>query len=176
MTLPELAKSAVENYLQKGTVLNFSSFPHDYLPEDFFTKKAGTFVTIEKNKELRGCIGTYLSTKENIIQEVIDNAISAAVSDPRFAPVSLDELSKLRFIVYLLGEPEQINDIGELDPKDYGVIVKSADFPEKVGLLLPDLEGVDTIEKQIYIAYKKAGINPAKEKIELYRFKADKYS
>lgn len=190
-----LAKQAVENYIKKGKIIDL---PAD-LPKEISTKKEGAFVTIEKGGDLRGCIGTYLPTRKNIAEEIIHNAISAATEDYRFGLIKEEELPKLSYTVYILSEPKLVKDLKELNPKKYGVIVKTAPlspsrpmgearlkeaagdvvfnghFVAKTGLLLPDLEGVDTIEKQIYIACQKAGIDPRIEKIIIYRFSVDKY-
>jgi AmmeMemoRadiSam system protein A len=178
-----LAKQAVETFIKEGKIIK----PPENLPEEFLKKRAGTFVTIEKNGELRGCIGTYLPIRESIAKEVIHNAIAAATEDWRFGPVQKEELPYLSYTVYILGEPELVKDISELDPKKYGVIVKSipispsgdvifdGHFVPKTGVLLPDLEGVDTVEKQIFIACQKAGIDPQKERFLIYRFTAEKF-
>ena len=168
----KLAKNAIEEYIKAGEKLEI---PKD-LPVEFYDIKKGVFVTIyEKHSErkLRGCIGTFAPTKENIAQEIIDNAISAAVHDYRFNPVSKNELDNLIYEVSLLNPPEQINSVGNLDVKKYGVIVKSSD--RKTGLLLPDIEGVETPEEQISIACQKARIDLEMEKIELFRFTVSKY-
>ena len=163
-----LAKKAVENYIKEGKIIEA---PND-LPEEFLKRKAGTFVTIEKDGILRGCIGTYLPTKKNIAQEIIYNAIAAATEDYRFEPIQKQELPFLSYVVYILNKPELVEDIKKLDPKKYGIIVKSG---AKSGLLLPDLEEIDTTEQQISIACEKGGINPDKEQIIIYRFTVDKY-
>lgn len=183
--LVSLAKSAVEAYIKESRVIK----PLNDLPKKFLNEQSGTFVTIEKNNELRGCIGTYLPTRKNIAEEIIYNAIAAATEDYRFGPVQKEELSELSYTVYILSEPKLIKDVKELNPKKYGVIVKTAPigypnsadvifnghFVAKTGLLLPDLEGVDTIEKQIFIACQKAGIDPRTEKIIIYKFTTEKY-
>jgi len=183
--LIDLAKQTVETFIKKGEII---SLPEDLLKE-FLEKKAGTFVTIMKNGELRGCIGTYLPTRENIAEEVIYNAIAAATEDYRFGPIQEEELPYLSYTVYILNEPELIKDLKELNPKKYGIIVKTmlitrpdgtdvvfnGHIPYKSGLLLPDLEGVDTIEKQISIACQKGGIDPSREKILIYKFTVEKY-
>jgi len=180
-----LAKDTVENYIKKGKIIE----PSRELPEEFLKRKAGTFVTIEKDGELRGCIGTYLPTRKNIAEEVIHNAISAATEDYRFGSVQEEELPYLSYTVYILNEPELVKNISELDPKKFGIIVKTipissstgidvvfnGHFVPKSGLLLPDLEGIDTIEKQISIACQKGGINPLKEKFLIYKFTVEKY-
>ena len=168
MTLPELAKISVETYVKEKKIIEL---PAD-LSQEFLEKKSGVFVTVEKSGELRGCIGTYLPIRKNIAEEIIHNAIAAATEDYRFGPVGKEELPHLSYTVYILGEPELIKDIKELDPKKYGIIVKTT---ERTGLLLPDLEGVDTTEEQISIACQKGGINPLKEKIIIYKFTVEKY-
>lgn len=166
--LVQLAKEAIETYIKSGEII---SVPKNF-PEEFLKKRSGVFVTIKKNNELRGCIGTYLPQRSNIAEEVIFNAVASATQDWRFFPVEEDELPYLSYIVYILSEPQLVKDLNELDPKKYGIIVKSNG---KVGLLLPDLEGIDTIDEQISIACKKAGIDPTKEKISIYKFSVEKY-
>ncbi len=166
-----LAKSAVENYVKKGE--RFS--PPESLDEKLLNEKAGVFVTIEKNGKLKGCIGTSQPTQKNIAQEIINNAIAAATKDYRFGPISEEELPDLSFIVYVLGQLESIEEIKELNPKKYGVLVRSKKNPNKSGLLLPDLEGVDTIDKQFSIACRKAGITSQDEELLVYRFEVKKY-
>ncbi len=134
-------------------------------------QKAGVFVSLKKFGDLRGCIGTFMPTQENIAQEIIKNAISAAVDDPRFSPVTASEVEDLSISVDVLSAPEEVKDVSQLDPKKYGVIVSSG---YKKGLLLPDLEGVDTAEYQIDIAKRKAGIYPD-EKVKLYRFEVKRF-
>lgn len=168
MTLPQLAKLAVENYIEKGVIIE----PPKDLEADFFQKKAGVFVTIEKLGQLRGCIGTYLPTCQNIAKETIQNAISAATEDWRFGPVLKEELPYLTYTVYILNKPEPIKKIEELNPKKFGIIVKSG---LKTGLLLPDLKGVETIDQQISIACQKAGIDPKSDNYQIYKFSVEKY-
>jgi len=130
------------------------------------TRRAGVFVSLKKYGELRGCIGTIKPTTKNIAAEIIQNAISAGTRDPRFLPVEESELSELAYSVDVLGEPEPINTKDELDVKRYGVIVRSG---YKSGLLLPNLEGVDTVDYQVSIALQKAGIRPG-EPYKMERF------
>jgi AmmeMemoRadiSam system protein A len=126
--------------------------------------KAGVFVSIHKFGSLRGCIGTFLPTTDSIAEEIIQNAISASTKDPRFRPITKDELPYLEVNVDVLSKPVPTTK-EELDPKKYGVIVTQG---YKRGLLLPDLDGVDTIDEQISIAKQKAGITTGE--IELQRF------
>ena len=169
-----LVKQAIENYIKEKKII----FSPEDLPEEILKRKSGTFVTIMKNDQLRGCIGTYLPTRKNIAEEIIYNAIAAATEDYRFEPIKKEELPELTYTVYILNEPELIKDIKGLNPKKYGIIVKTvpnSHFVAKTGLLLPDLEGVDTTEKQISIACQKGGINPLEEKFLIYRFAVEKY-
>ncbi len=163
----QLARQSIIYYLKNKKRL---SLP-DNLPPELTEKRAGVFVSLKKNGKLRGCIGTFLPTQDNIALEIIENAISAAVHDPRFSPVALDEVEKLTISVDILSAPEEVKDISELDPKKYGIIISHG---YKKGLLLPDLEGVDTVEQQIDIARQKAGIY-FNEDFKIERFEVKRY-
>ncbi len=163
--LVKLAKETVENYIRKGKVVK----PEELTPE--MKERAGVFVCIKKHGELRGCIGTFEPTQANVAEEIIANAISSATRDPRFSPITEAELPDLEYIVDILTRPEPVTDIRQLDPKKYGIIVESG---FRRGLLLPDLEGVNTVEEQIAICRAKAGILP-EEPIKLYRFQVRRY-
>jgi len=167
-----LAKSAVETYINKKKVIEVP----DGLPEEMTSKKAGTFVTIKKNGDLRGCIGTYLPTKENIAEEIIQNAITAATEDYRFGPVQEQELPYLTYSVYILEKPELVKDAKELNPEKYGIIIKTLNHPLKSALLLPDLDGINTVEQQISVTCEKGGIDPSKEKTVIYKFKVKEHN
>ena len=134
--------------------------------------RAGTFVSLHDSRGLRGCIGTIEPQQPAVAQEIIQNAISAATRDPRFPPVQPEELESLDIKVDVLSEPEPIDSMDQLDPKRYGVIVESG---WRRGLLLPDLEGVDTVKEQVDIAMRKAGIRPG-EPIKLHRFEVKRYT
>ena len=157
-----LARAAVEAYVLRREVLRVP----DDLPAEMLETQAGAFVSIHKHGELRGCIGTIAPTRSNVAEEIIGNAISASTRDPRFSAIQPDELGWLEINVDVLGEPEDIESRDELDVKRYGVIVSSG---RKRGLLLPDLDGVDTVDQQVEIAMKKGGIHPY-EKYKLQRF------
>ena len=157
-----LARKSLESYILAGEII---PVPTD-LPAVMFKEKAGAFVSIHKGGRLRGCIGTFLPTRDNIAEEIIYNAISASTKDPRFRPIEAEELPFLDINVDILSAPEKIDSKDELDVKKYGVIV-SKGF--KRGLLLPDLEGVDTVDEQISIAKQKAGIKED-EDVQLQRF------
>lgn len=163
----ELAKNAIKEYVKSKKIL---TMPKESPPE--MKNKAGVFVSLKKQGQLRGCIGTFLPACENIYQEIVRNAISAATEDPRFYPVQADELEDITYSVDVLSEPEKIKDISELDPKKYGVIVVKG---YRKGLLLPDLEGVNTVEEQLRITKMKAGIDPAVRDVEIYRFTVQRH-
>ncbi|MBR4657998.1 MAG: AmmeMemoRadiSam system protein A [Clostridia bacterium] len=136
------------------------------LPEEMLDRRAGVFVSLHRHGRLRGCIGTISAVRMNIAGEIIENAISACSQDPRFSPVAADELSSLEISVDVLGEPEPIDSPDKLEVKRYGVIVSRG---RRRGLLLPNLDGVDTVEEQIAIACRKAGIGE-NEPYSLERF------
>lgn len=158
----QLARQALESYILRRERIGIP----EGLPEEMTNARAGAFISIHKNGALRGCIGTIGPTTGCVAQEIIENAISAATRDPRFSPIEPDELKRLEINVDVLGEPEGIDSGDELDVKRYGVIVSSKG---RRGLLLPDLDGVDTVEQQIDIARQKAGIGRF-EKVKLQRF------
>lgn len=165
----KLAKTAIETYARTGKRLPPPS--NAEMPPEM-QRKAGVFVSIHtKDGALRGCIGTFQPTQDNLAGEIIHNAISAAARDPRFPPVGPEELDNLDISVDVLTPPEPVDDIGALDAKRYGVIVQSG---WRRGLLLPDLEGVETAEYQIEICRRKAGIGPD-EPVQLYRFQVERY-
>ncbi|MBQ9277459.1 MAG: AmmeMemoRadiSam system protein A [Lachnospiraceae bacterium] len=141
--------------------------------EELSNKRAGAFVSIHKNGALRGCIGTIGPTKLYLAEEIIENAISASTRDPRFLPITKDELFELEINVDVLGEIEPIESEDELDVVRYGVIVNKGN---KQGLLLPNLDGVDTIEEQLSIAKRKAGLAPDEEGCKLYRFEVVRHT
>jgi len=163
--LAKLARKAITEYVKNEKTIK----PEAVLEVDsvFLSKKAGTFVTLKKNGDLRACIGTFLPTKENVAQEVIHNAIGAATRDHRFGAVTEDELPELSYEVQVLSKPEPVTDEQDLNPEQYGILVKSIPpGQEDVGLqegaksalLLPNLEGIDTTQKQISTACRKAGL------------------
>jgi AmmeMemoRadiSam system protein A len=138
--------------------------------QQLLQQKSAAFVSIKKNGQLRGCIGTFLPVYENLAEEIKHNAFSAGLRDPRFPPVEADELSSLVYSVDILTEPEPCTR-EDLDPKKYGVIVSRGG---KRGLLLPDLDGVDTVEEQLLIALQKAGIS-SREKYSIERFQVKRF-
>jgi len=165
--LVKLARDTIELYIREGKVLQVRE--EDLTPE--MKGQAGVFVSLKVRGMLRGCIGTFQPIESDVAQEVVRNAISAATCDPRFPALRAGELDTLEYSVDVLTPPEKIQDANELDPRRYGVIVRSGG---RRGLLLPDLEGVDTVEYQISIAMEKAGIPPGTP-VELSRFEVKRY-
>jgi len=164
-----LAKSTIETFVKTSKI----PLLPDKLPAKMLTEKAGVFVSIhKKGGSLRGCIGTFLPTKENIAQEIIVNAISSAVRDPRFPPVSKEELPDLVYSVDILSASKTVSNRKAIDPKKYGLIVSTPDG--RRGLLLPDIPGVETAEDQIAICKRKAGIAPD-EKVKLQTFTVERH-
>jgi AmmeMemoRadiSam system protein A len=164
----KLAKDTVETYLKTNQI---PPLPKK-LPPKLLNQKAGAFVSIhKKDGSLRGCIGTFLPTKPNLALEIITNAISSASQDPRFPPVTKEELPSLVYSVDILSEPKKATK-KEINPQKYGLIVSTQDG--RRGLLLPALPEVKTKEQQIEICKMKAGINP-KEKVNYQIFTVERY-
>jgi len=163
----ELAKKAIEEYAKAGKL---PIAPRDMPPG--MEKRAGVFVCLKKGGRLRGCIGTFSPVCENLYQEIVRNAISAANEDPRFSPIRGEELDDIVYSVDVLSEPSRVNDISELDHIKYGVIVLKG---FRRGLLLPDIEGVGSVEEQLKIAKLKAGIEPSDKDVEIFKFTVERY-
>lgn len=159
----KLARESLEYYLTEQKTLKRP----EGLISELLQEKAGVFVSLKKEGRLRGCIGTILPTTSCLADEIIQNAVSAGTMDNRFEPVQIEELPWLVYDVEVLGKSEPIDSIHDLDVKKYGVIVS---YKGRRGLLLPDLEGVDTPEQQVTIALKKANIRP-EEPFVMERFK-----
>ena len=162
-----LARHAIETVVTTGKL---PERPAGLPPE--MGERAGVFVSLKKNGELRGCIGTFEPTAKNIAAEIMQNAASAALRDPRFPPVKEEELDALVYSVDVLTEPELVAGTDELDAKKYGVIVE---YRARKGLLLPDLTGVDTVDEQLRIARQKGGI-PADAPIRIWRFTVERHT
>jgi AmmeMemoRadiSam system protein A/AmmeMemoRadiSam system protein B len=166
--LARLARAAVETYVLRGTQID-SSQAH----AELLGARAACFVSLKTyDGQLRGCIGTIEPARETLAEEIIANAINAAARDPRFSPVSAEELSHLQYSVDVLSATEPAT-LADLDPAVYGVIVEDESGSHR-GLLLPDLEGVDSVTKQVEIATRKAGI-PPDAPIKLARFRVSRF-
>ena len=159
----QLARSVIDAWIGERKKLPLP----DGLPREMLDRRAGVFVSLHKEGRLRGCIGTIQPLRGSVAGEIMDNAISAATRDPRFSPVRPEELDALEISVDVLSEPEKISSKSELDVKRYGVIVSKGG---RRGLLLPNLDGVDTIDDQVSIALQKAGIGEHETGVELERF------
>ena len=165
-----LARSALEHRVRTGRRMPLP----ESLPEELLSRRTGAFVSITKNGQLRGCIGTILPTRENLAEEISANAVSAGLHDPRFPPVTSDELPELVYDVDVLGDPEPVEGREGLDPRRYGVIVTAPDG--RRGLLLPDLDGVDTVEEQLRIAARKGGISLSEGGVAIERFVVERHT
>jgi len=166
--LPRLARAAVETFIRTFQVIQPPSEISGLL-----SLRAPCFVSLKTlDGELRGCIGTIEPARQTLAEEIIANAISAAMSDPRFSPVTEAELAALRYSVDVL-MPAELTVLEELDPKIFGVIVEDENSARR-GLLLPDIPGVESAEQQVEIAARKAGI-PSGTPVKLWRFKVDRF-
>jgi AmmeMemoRadiSam system protein A len=167
ITPQSLARDAVETYVRTGNVIP----PPEVLPEAL-RAHSGAFVCLKRQGDLRGCIGTILPTADTVAEEIIRNAVRSAISDPRFVAVRPEELAEIHYSVDVLSEPEEVSGPDDLDVKRYGCIVSAADG--RRGLLLPDLDGVDTVQDQVSICRQKGGIGPD-EPVRLERFTVTRY-
>jgi AmmeMemoRadiSam system protein A len=166
--LVALAREAIEAYVGEGKTMQPSS------PGAGDSVRAGTFVSLHRpDGALRGCIGTIEPQTGSLEEEVIANAISAATADPRFYPLKEDELADLDISVDVLGPAEEVKDRDELDPKRYGIIIRALDG--RRALLLPDLEGVETVEQQVSITCRKGSIDPDEDQYRIYRFEVERH-
>ena len=164
----KLATQAVHHFLSFGEPLPCPSpFPND------MKSQSGVFVSIKKKKshELRGCIGTVTSNHENLAKEIIHNAVNAATRDPRFKPIIIEELDQLKFSVDVLTPLEPVESREQLNPQKYGLSIK---YKECQGILLPDLEGIASVQRQIDLCLKKGNI-PKDSTYQMYRFQARRY-
>lgn len=162
-----LARYSVEKAVKDKSI---PALP-DWVDRGLLEKKAGVFVSLHRGKDLRGCMGSLVPSRENLAQEIMDLAVTAAQRDPRFPPVSPHELDQLTYSVDVLGEAEDIGDKKDLDPERYGLIVS---LGYKKGVLLPRLDGIDKIEDQLFIALNKAGIRP-NQPYQMARFEVVRY-
>lgn len=162
-----LARQALEDYFSDTKTM----VERHELPDEMIANRCGVFVSLKQEGHLRGCIGTIFPLTDCVASEIVRNAIAAATEDPRFYPVTKDELKNLTFSVDVLSTPvAAIKE--ELNPQRYGVIVS---LGERRGVLLPQLEGIETVEQQLAIACQKAGIDSDQpydiEKFEVVRYK-----
>ena len=168
--LVQLARRAIESYIREGKHITPST-TDELSPE--MSERAGAFVSLHEFGDLRGCIGTLEPTCENVAEEIIDNAIRSATRDPRFEPVTANELNDLEISVDVLSPPEPIDSFAQLDPEMYGVIVTDLRGMRR-GLLLPRLPQVTSAAQQVAIARQKALLSP-NEPVKLYRFQVRRF-
>ena len=167
--LPALARRAVETFIREQLIISLGSLP----PDSILNSKAACFVCIKTARDLRGCIGTVEPVRHTLAEEIITNAIHAATLDPRFDPVDGGELRDLYYTVDVLETPEPAL-YEDLDPREYGVIVEDKSSYRR-GLLLPNIEGIETPEQQIRIAARKAGLTPNMP-LRLQRFRVRRFT
>ena len=168
--LVQLARRAIESYIRESK--HIAPPPHEEWSAEM-SERAGTFVSLHEFGDLRGCIGTLEPTCTNVAEEIIDNAIRSATRDPRFEPVTADELNDLEISVDVLSQPEPIDSLDQLDPEQYGVIVTDLRGIRR-GLLLPRLPQVTSAAQQVAIARQKAYLSP-NEPIKMYRFQVRRF-
>ncbi len=164
-----LARTALEEFVRNDKAIKASN----ELPDEMLNSRAGVFVSLHINGKLRGCMGSIKPIQKNLASEIISNALSAGIRDPRFLPVTIHELDDIIYSVDVLSEPEEIKSKNELDIHKYGVIVSKGD---KLGLLLPELEDIDSVDTQISIAKQKAGIDVNDNDVILKRFTVKRHS
>ena len=159
----KLAVQAVHHFLSEGKPM-----PCPSPVPDGMNDQSGAFVSIKKkiSYELRGCIGTVTPNQNNLAKEIIQNAVNAATRDPRFKPITIEELDQLLFSVDVLTPLEPIDNPEQLNPKQYGLSIK---YEERQGILLPDLEGINTAQRQIDLCLKKGNIKKDAA-YQMYRF------
>jgi AmmeMemoRadiSam system protein A len=171
--LPGLARAAILHYLETGKRFPLDEAKTRFSGRDLWERRRACFVSLKNRSDgtLRGCIGTLEPTCASLGEEILQNAVSSATRDPRFEPVTLSELPGITISVDVLASPEKISGPEALDPRRYGVIVEKEN---RRGVLLPDLEGIDTIEEQLFIASRKAGL-PGPNGAALWRFTVDRH-
>ncbi len=167
-----IALEVIREFLKGGNPENLLL---DNVPEELFEIRRGCFVSLHlMSGKLRGCIGTIEPVEESLYKEIVRNAIASASRDSRFSSVEIEELDDIEISVDVLSEPELVNSKEELDSEKYGLIISSGKYYR--GILLPGLEGIDSVEQQINIVKKKAGLeNSANNNLEFYRFTSNRY-
>lgn len=169
LTPQGIARRAVEVYVERGEVVDPP--PPEDLPDEL-NHRSGAFVCLKRRGQLRGCVGTVSPQTPSVAHEIARAAVQAAIADPRFFPVGPDELAEIEYTVDVLSTPEPVSGPEHLDPRRYGCIARAADG--RLGLLLPDLEGVDTAEQQVEICRRKGGIG-VDEPVSIERFTVTRY-
>ena len=167
----EIALKSIKEFLETGKTTGVEK---ETIPAELFAKKA-CFVSlhIAKNDDLRGCIGTIEPVRENLFYEIIRNAVSSATRDSRFNSLNIDELDSIKLSVDVLSVPEKTTDLSNHNPKTHGLIISDGNY--RRGVLLPNLEGINTAEEQINIVLRKAGISKKEPNLEYYTFTVERF-
>ncbi|HEY5466824.1 MAG TPA: AmmeMemoRadiSam system protein A [Clostridia bacterium] len=156
------ARAAVLAWINDRKLLGWNEYADDKhrdpaIAERMKGESAGAFVSLHLHGLLRGCIGTIEPIRASLAEEISSNAVSACSRDPRFSPVRMEELDGLEINVDILHPPVPHIGLIDWDVRRYGVIV--AGRHGRRGILLPDLEGVDSAAEQMSIAMQKAGLS-----------------
>jgi len=167
-----IAFETIKHYLQSGHIKNLKI---PAIPSEFFKIRRGCFVSLHHmDEKLRGCIGTIEPQENNLVEEIKRNALAAAFHDRRFDPLSEIEFQNIKISVDVLTEPEAISSQDDLDPLIFGVIVSDGKYQK--GVLLPSIPEIDTIQKQIRIVKRKAGLSDTDDRnLIFYRFTSNRY-
>ena len=160
------AQEAIIAFLESGRKLYI---PDTDIPDELKISQACFVSLYESNGRMRGCMGTIKPRNKWLYHEIVDNAIFAAFEDDRYIPLMEGELDDIVLKVETVSKPEKIQNLKDLDPERYGIIVRSRENSE--GVLLPQCEGINTIDEQVNLAMEKGNINPAeKPDLEIFRF------
>lgn len=162
--LVKLAREAVETYVARQSYISPPATPE-------IKSASAVFVSLKLNGELRGCMGTTSPCYRSLGEEIVNMAVAACSKDTRFDPVQEWELADLDYTVDVLSPPDNVTDTSMLDPRLYGIIVQEG---KRKGLLLPNLDGIESVADQIEIACGKAGIKMSK-KTKISRFRVERH-
>ncbi len=137
----------------------------------------GAFVTLKKAGQLRGCIG-YIEPHAPLIEAVADNAQSAALRDPRFSPVTPQELPNISIEISALTPLEPVTDVEEIEIGRHGLVISQG---SNRGLLLPQVPVEWGWNREEFLEHTclKAGLPPGAwrdDDTELLRFEAEVFS
>jgi AmmeMemoRadiSam system protein A len=166
--LLKIARQAIEAKINKRPPLDFdlSCFPK-------LSEKCGAFVTLTKDKDLRGCIGLVKGTRP-LYQVVRDMAQAAATQDPRFRPIHKDELATLHIEISVLSTPRRISSPRSIKIRKHGILIKQ---DTQQGLLLPQVAARNRWNRATLLenACIKAGLPKEawqNKQVEIYVFNA----
>ncbi|MDP3875351.1 MAG: AmmeMemoRadiSam system protein A [Methylobacter sp.] len=172
--LLELAKNSIQHGLQTGRPLTVDLA--DYPAE--LTELRATFVTLQINHQLRGCIGM-LEAVRPLAEDIAKNAFAAAFNDPRFAPLSAAEFAELDIHLSILTPAEPVsfsseqNLVAQLQPGVDGLILEEG---RRRGTFLPSVwESLPEPRQFLRHLKQKAGLSPDywSDTIRIYRYRAE---